>query len=76
MHPAAAALGCRAGMRESEPTLLRHAGPLTWQGRRKCTASTEAVTQGPRANVLAASPAQMSIQLSTVPPCSQVGAAV
>lgn len=42
----------------------------TWQGRRKWTASTEAVTQGPRANVLAASPAQMSIQLSTVPPCA------
>ena len=36
-----------------------------WQGRRKCTVSTEAVTTGPRATVLAARPAQMSIQLST-----------
>ncbi len=36
-----------------------------WQGRRKCTVSTDAVTTGPRATVLAARPAQMSIQLST-----------
>ncbi len=35
------------------------------QGRRKWTESTEAETQGPRATVLAARPAQMSIQLST-----------
>ena len=35
------------------------------QGRRKCTVSTLAVTTGPRATVLAARPAQMSIQLST-----------
>lgn len=35
------------------------------QGRRKCTLSTLAVTTGPRATTLAASPAQMSIQLST-----------
>ena len=43
-----------------------------WQGRRKCTVSTEAVTTGPRATVLAARPAQMSIQLSTcsTPPCA------
>ena len=37
-------------------------------GRRKCTLSTLAVTQGPRATVFAASPAQMSIQLSTCTP--------
>ena len=36
-----------------------------WQGLRKCTASREAVTTGPLATVLAAKPAQMSIQLST-----------
>jgi hypothetical protein len=41
----------------------------TWQGRRKWTASPLAVTHGPCEKVLAASPAQMSIQLSTVPPC-------
>ena len=35
------------------------------QGLRKCTVSTLAVTTGPRATVLAARPAQMSIQLST-----------
>ena len=35
------------------------------QGLRKCTASNEAVTTGPLATVLAARPAQMSIQLST-----------
>jgi len=38
------------------------------QGRRKCTVSTLAVTTGPRATVLAARPAQMSIQLSTCGP--------
>ena len=42
-----------------------------WQGRRKCTVSTEAVTTGPRATVLAARPAQMSIQLSTCSTSSQ-----
>ena len=36
-----------------------------WQGLRKCTLSTLAVTQGPPATDFAASPAQMSIQLST-----------
>ena len=44
------------------------------QGRRKCTLSTLAVTTGPRATVLAARPAQMSIQLSTcaVGDCSRL----
>jgi hypothetical protein len=37
-------------------------------GRRKCTESTDAVTTGPRATVLAARPAHMSIQLSTCSP--------
>ena len=37
-----------------------------WQGLRKCTLSTLAVTQGPPATDFAASPAQMSIQLSTL----------
>ena len=37
-------------------------------GRRKWTASTDAVTTGPRASVLAARPAATSIQDSTVPP--------
>lgn len=37
----------------------------TRTGRRKCTASTDAVTHGLPAMLLAASPAQMSIQLST-----------
>ncbi len=36
-----------------------------WHGRRKCTESTLAVTQGPPATDFAASPAQMSIQLNT-----------
>ena len=40
----------------------------TLQGRRKWTASTEAVTQGPRASVFAARPAHTSIQLRTAPP--------
>ena len=37
-------------------------------GRRNATASTEAVTTGPRARVLAASPAATSIQERTAPP--------
>lgn len=48
-----------AAMMATEPFLT---------GRMKCTLSTLAVTQGPLATVLAASPAQMSIQLST---CTQ-----
>ena len=45
-----------AAMMATEPSL---------QGFRKCTASRLAVTTGPLATVLAAKPAQMSIQLST-----------
>lgn len=41
------------------------ATPPSLQGSKKCTASKEAVTTGPFATVLAARPAQMSIQLST-----------
>jgi len=36
-----------------------------WQGLRKCTLSTLAVTQGPPATDFAANPAQTSIQLKT-----------
>ena len=41
------------------------ATPPSLHGFRKWTASREAVTTGPFATVLAARPAQMSIQLST-----------
>jgi len=41
---------------------------LTLTGRRKCTESTLAVTQGPRATTFDANPAHMSTQPSTVPP--------
>lgn len=36
-----------------------------WQGLKKCTLSTLAVTHGPPATDLAANPAQISIQLKT-----------
>ena len=58
----------RASMEDWKTRLTMAAMMATepwWQGRRKCTVSTEAVTTGPRATVLAARPAQMSIQLST-----------
>ena len=41
-----------------------HTEPM-WQGLKKWTLSTLAVTQGPPATDFAASPAQMSIQLNT-----------
>lgn len=48
-----------AAMMTTDPSL---------HGCRKCTASTVAVTHGPRASVLALMPAHRSIQLSTSPP--------
>ncbi len=62
------AWGVRASMEELKVRLTvaaMMATEPTRTGRRKCTASTLAVTHGPPATLFAASPAQMSIQLST-----------
>ena len=61
-------MGGRASMDELKVRLTvaaMMATEPTRTGRRKCTASTLAVTHGPPATLFAASPAQMSIQLST-----------